>query len=378
MPEEKTVQQVADVSVVNVTKKFGDLVAVNNVSFDVPKGSFFSLLGPSGSGKSTLLRIIAGFEQPTAGDVYIRGQKVTHIPPNKRPINLVFQNLALFPMMNVERNVSFGLRCRKVPKAEIKRRVAEVLELVGLKGLEKRRIDQLSGGQQQRVAIARALVLNPTALALDEPLGALDRKLREKMKLVLKQLQRESGVTFIYVTHDQSEAMVMSDIIAVINHGRIEHIGSPTEVYYRPKTRFVAGFVGDANVWRGIVKKVEGDKCEVEIGKGLSITARVGEALSVGDEVDVFIRPEVIELGADVEGTSFEAFVDELIFDGAYTHVMLKADVDGKSLPLEAYLKQMQISDLKVGDRVRLSIGKTGMGVVAFRALEGEGTHEAV
>ncbi len=318
------------------------------------------------------MRIIAGFERPTSGDVYIRGKKSTHIPPNKRPINLVFQNLALFPMMNVERNVAFGLRCHKVKKPEIKRRVAEVLELVGLKGLEKRRINQLSGGQQQRVAIARALVLKPTALALDEPLGALDRKLREKMKLVLKQLQRESGVTFIYVTHDQSEAMVMSDKIAVINHGKIEQIGSPFEVYYKPKTKFVAGFVGDANQWRGVVRQVRENRCEVELEGGLTVVAQLGEQLSPGDKAEVFARPEVFELWRGGERQNdvivIPATVKETIFDGAYSHVVLEAQ--GGAIEIKADFKQMQVPDLRPGKEVNLMLNKDAVGITAFRAEE--------
>lgn len=277
-----------DVRLVKVRKKFSDLVAVNDVNMEVPKGSFFSILGPSGGGKSTLLRLISGFEQADSGDIFIGGERANDMPPNKRRTNLVFQNLALFPTMNVAQNIAFGLRRRHFKRKIISEKVARILELVDLKGMEERKVSMLSGGQRQRVALARSLVLDPTVLLLDEPLGALDLKLRENMKLVLKRLQARVGTTFIYVTHDQSEALTMSNRIAVINKGRIEQISSPLELFYEPQTYFVATFIGDNNHWKGQVESVTNGICTVKIGDR-SFTVRSGEEFSKNDSVSVDI-----------------------------------------------------------------------------------------
>ncbi|MFT7524816.1 MAG: spermidine/putrescine transport system ATP-binding protein, partial [Candidatus Paceibacteria bacterium] len=239
--------QTADLECRDLTKDFDDFRAVDHVNFDVPQGSFFSILGPSGCGKTTLLRMIAGFQFPTSGDLLIKGNSMIGVGPNKRPVSMVFQHLALFPMMNIGKNIGFGLRQRGVSTSDIKTRVGRVLERVGLPGIEDRRIDQLSGGQKQRVAIARCMVLEPDVLLLDEPLGALDLKLREHMKIELKTLQAEFNTTFVYITHDQSEALVMSDKIAVMNKGRFDQIGTAKDLYYDPANAFVAGFVGDSN-----------------------------------------------------------------------------------------------------------------------------------
>ncbi|MEM3514100.1 MAG: ABC transporter ATP-binding protein, partial [Candidatus Hadarchaeum sp.] len=240
-----------DVEVKNVTKKFGEVIAVDNISFTVEKGQFFSLLGPSGCGKTTTLRMICGFETPTEGEIFIDGKPMTNVPPYKRPTNLVFQNLALFPHMNVYDNIAFGLRIKKVPEPEIQKRVKEMLELVRLPGYEKRKISQLSGGEKQRIAIVRALVNRPAVLLLDEPLGPLDLKLREEMVVELKRIKREVGTTFIYVTHDQGEALTMSDKIAVMNKGKIVQMGTPLEIYERPNSKFVADFIGGTNFFEG-------------------------------------------------------------------------------------------------------------------------------
>ncbi len=240
-----------DLEVDRVTRRYGALAAVDALSLEVPHGSFFSILGPSGCGKTTLLRIIAGFLEPDSGDVRIGGESMRGVPPNRRPVNMVFQHLALFPMMSVGENVGYGLVRRGTPKAETRRKVGAMLERVGLAGAEDKRIDQLSGGQKQRVAIARSLVLDPTLLLLDEPLGALDLKLREHMKIELKQLQADFGTTFVYITHDQSEALVLSDRVAVMNAGRFEQVGTPQELYYHPETPFVAAFVGVEQPGRG-------------------------------------------------------------------------------------------------------------------------------
>jgi spermidine/putrescine transport system ATP-binding protein len=285
-----------DVRLVDVTKSFGpDAVAVDHISLDVHAGEFFSLLGPSGCGKTTTLRMIGGFEEPTSGLIELQGRDVTWLPPFKRNVNTVFQNYALFPHLTIYENVAFGLRRRKVGDAEIQRRVPEMLELVELRGFERRKPGQISGGQAQRVALARALINRPAVLLLDEPLGALDLKLRKQMRVELKRIQQEVGITFIYVTHDQEEAMTMSDRVAVMNRGRYEQLGPPQELYERPATRFVAGFLGASNLLRGRATATEGDHSVIQLQGGDSVrvpTARVaGRSL-----VDVGVRPEKIRL----------------------------------------------------------------------------------
>ncbi|MCG8696237.1 MAG: ATP-binding cassette domain-containing protein, partial [Minwuiales bacterium] len=246
-----------DVELRGVTKRFGSVTAVNDVSFQIKKGEFFSLLGPSGCGKTTILRMVSGFETPTEGVIEIGGEDMSRRVPFKRPTNLVFQHLALFPHLSVYKNIAFGLEMKGFSKSEIRKRVDEMFDLIQLQGYAERKISQLSGGQKQRIAIARALVNHPTVLLLDEPLGALDLKLREHMKVELKKLQHEFETTFIYITHDQSEALVMSDRVAVMNAGRFEQVGPAQELYYRPSSAFVAEFVGDSNKWRGRVATVE-------------------------------------------------------------------------------------------------------------------------
>ncbi|HEU4940335.1 MAG TPA: spermidine/putrescine ABC transporter ATP-binding protein, partial [Candidatus Eisenbacteria bacterium] len=231
-----------------LTKQFDEMTAVDGIDLHIPAGEFFSLLGPSGCGKTTTLRMIAGFEQPTSGEIRLDGTDVAYTPPHHRNVNTVFQNYALFPHLNVYDNIAFGLRRAKRPKAEIRERVGKALELVQLPGYERRRSSQLSGGQQQRIALARALILNPAVLLLDEPLGALDAKLRKALQIELKSLQQEVGITFLYVTHDQEEALTMSDRLAVFNHGHVEQVGAPAEVYEHPANEFVAGFVGVSNI----------------------------------------------------------------------------------------------------------------------------------
>lgn len=312
-----------DLSVCNITRNFGDFTAVDNVSFDVPQGSFFSILGPSGCGKTTLLRMIAGFDEPTAGTLTIRDRDMRGVPPNKRPVNLVFQHLALFPMMNVAENIGFGLKRRGISTTEIAKRSAAILERVDLPGYGTKRINQLSGGQKQRVAIARCLVMEPSVLLLDEPLGALDLKLREQMKVELKKLQAKVGTTFIYITHDQSEALVMSDRIAVMNEGRFEQVGSPRELYSDPRTPFVAKFVGDNNVWSGEVE--EADKyVTIRTREGLLFQARSHESYSVGTSVDLFLRPEAlrIEPNDSDDLNTFQVSVKAILFDGANSRLL--------------------------------------------------------
>ncbi|OMH26582.1 ABC transporter ATP-binding protein [Motiliproteus sp. MSK22-1] len=320
--------------------------AVDDVSFSIPRGSFFSILGPSGCGKTTLLRMLAGFEQPTSGEIFIKGKSVTRTPPNKRPVNMVFQHLALFPTMTVAENIAYGLRRRRVGKSEIADRVKSVLKRVGLPDSGYKKIDQLSGGQKQRIAIARCLVLNPDVLLLDEPLGALDLKLREHMKVELKQLQEEFGTTFVYITHDQSEALVMSDQVAVMNNGVFEQQGAPRDLYYQPQTAFVAGFVGESNRWLGKVTSTNHAGIELMTDSGLKLSGQFGaeQSLVVGDRVEVFVRPEAISLsrgGGDSKGQNrLRCDVGNVLFDGAKSQVLVVDPVtDGEitvSLPQTA------------------------------------------
>lgn len=345
-----------DLQATRVTKHYGAFHAVDDLSLEVARGSFFSILGPSGCGKTTLLRMIAGFLSPDSGDIQIGGKSMNGVPPNKRPVNMVFQHLALFPMMSVGDNVGYGLARRGVAKDEIKRRVGDMLERVSLSGAQNKRVDQLSGGQKQRVAIARSLVLEPTLLLLDEPLGALDLKLREHMKIELKQLQAAFGTTFVYITHDQSEALVLSDHVAVMNQGRFEQVGTPQQLYYEPQTPFVAGFVGANNRMGGRATEVRGDQVLVTSAKGLAIPARAIGKLAQGDAVEAFVRPEVARLAhnaavlTDAGLPSYSARVESLLFDGANSAVLLQ----------EASTQtEFRIALPQTGEFAHLSVGET-------------------
>jgi len=283
-----------------VTKDFGETVAVDDLSLDIPEGEFFSMLGPSGCGKTTTLRMIGGFEEPTRGTIYLRGRDVTDLPPYKRDVNTVFQSYALFPHLNVYENVAFGLRRKKVAKDEVASRVKEAMRLVDLMGFETRRPSQMSGGQQQRVALARALVNSPKVLLLDEPLGALDLKLRKQMQLELKRIQSEVGITFIYVTHDQEEAMTMSDRLAVMRLGRIEQIGPPEEVYENPTTEFVAGFLGASNMLEGEMKERTDGMSTVLLTGGHVVHLPSERApFQTGTNVKVGVRPEKVHIAPE-------------------------------------------------------------------------------
>jgi len=293
----------ADIHLEGVTKRFGDAVAVDDLTLSIERGAFYALLGPSGCGKTTTLRMIGGFEDPSEGVVYLGGQEVTNLPPYKRDVNTVFQSYALFPHLNVERNVAFGLERKKVDKAEATRRVGEALEMVQLGPLAKRKPGQLSGGQQQRVALARALVNRPRALLLDEPLGALDLRLRKQLQLELKRIQQDIGITFVHVTHDQEEAMSMADTIAVMNKGKIEQAGTAEDLYERPRTAFVANFLGVSNLVDGKVLERGTEMATVQTPDG---TIRVPCSLmseAPGDAVRVGVRPEKIELVPAALGT---------------------------------------------------------------------------
>ena len=283
----------AAVSIRGVTKRFGtDVTAVDNVTLDIADGEFFSLLGPSGCGKTTMLRMVAGLEFPTEGSIQVFGEEMALRPPNKRPINTVFQSYALFPHMTVEKNVAFGPQMRNVPKDEIATQVAQAIKAVHLEGMEQRKPNQLSGGQQQRVALARALVNRPKVLLLDEPLGALDLKLRQAMQIELKDIQSEVGITFIYVTHDQEEALTMSDRIGVMDFGKLLHVGTPEEIYEHPVSRFVAEFIGETNFIDGTVT---GDG-RIRIGEGEFVYARCNA--SAGTDVTLTLRPEKVQIHA--------------------------------------------------------------------------------
>jgi len=288
-----------EIRLVDLAKHFRDVRAVDGVSLDIGAGEFFSLLGPSGCGKTTTLRMIGGFELPTGGRIELRGRDVTNDPPDKRPVNMVFQNYALFPHLDVGENIAFGLRRKNVDKPDIKRRVHEALDLVHLAGYEKRKPNQLSGGQQQRVALARALVNRPNVLLLDEPLGALDLKLRKQLQVELKRVQTEVGITFVYVTHDQEEALTMSDRIAVMNRGRVEQLGSPEELYERPNTRFVADFIGTTNLLTGAIESADGGAGTVYVRLESGDACVVGgTGLAVGRTVELSVRPESVSIKA--------------------------------------------------------------------------------
>src|SRR5687768_6129960 len=297
VPEERGELGRPSVELERVTKRFGEVTAVRSLDLIVRVGEFFTLLGPSGCGKTTTLRMVAGFEEPTEGRVLIDGVDAEGVPPFKRPTNTVFQSYALFPHLSVEDNVAFGLRRKGVPKDQVRRRVREELERVGLAAESKRKPRQLSGGQQQRVALARALINEPAVLLLDEPLGALDLKLRKGLQVELKRIQREVGITFVYVTHDQEEALTMSDRIVVMNHGVVEQLDPPQEVYERPRTEFVAGFIGVSNLMPATVDSVSGDQVRLRLAHGPQVTARsAGNHLQAGDSTQAVVRPEKLEV----------------------------------------------------------------------------------
>jgi spermidine/putrescine transport system ATP-binding protein len=344
-----------DLDVRNVTKKFGEFEAVKKVSFTVEEGKFFSILGPSGCGKTTLLRMIAGFIEPTDGEIFIREKLVNGLPPNKRPVNLVFQNLALFPMMNVEENIAFGLKRKKVPNTEIKKKVKNILERVGLPGFENKEVQQLSGGQKQRVAIARCLVLEPSVLLLDEPLGALDLKLREKMKVELKKLQNEVGTTFVYITHDQSEALVMSDYVAVMNGGEFEQLDTPANLYHHPQTSFVAQFVGDNNKWEGYVVNQSDGFAKITTNNNHEFLVKTLKSINK-KECDFFVRPEafLIEPSKDLDKLNrLKVKVKAILFDGANSR-LLTSIKDANNEILVALPQNKQFDYIRPGNEIEI------------------------
>jgi spermidine/putrescine transport system ATP-binding protein len=340
------------IELVNVSKRFGEVVAVDDVSLKIEDGEFFSLLGPSGCGKTTTLRMIAGLELVTEGEILLHGNSMGETPAFKRPVNTVFQNYALFPHLNVERNVSFGLEMKKVSKEEIKIRVAEALEMVLMQDMGQRKPRELSGGQQQRIALARALVNRPEVLLLDEPLGALDLKLRKTMQLELKQLQEQVGITFIYVTHDQEEALTMSDRIAVMYEGRVLQIGPPEEIYERPGTRFVADFIGETNFLEGTVEEIDGDEIVVSLEGQAKVEAHCYVPVQIGQPVGVVIRPEKLTLGKNGKVTGR---VEETIYIGTDTRYIVRLTETASVTVREQNLDLENLRMFRQGDEVGLN-----------------------
>ncbi len=348
-----------DVRLDRVTKRFGDMVAVDDLSLDIAEGEFFSMLGPSGCGKTTTLRMIGGFEDPSAGTVYLGGRDVTDLPPYKRDVNTVFQSYALFPHLDVFGNVAFGLRRRKVGRDDVRTRVGDALALVDLVGFEQRKPPQMSGGQQQRVALARALVNRPKVLLLDEPLGALDLKLRKQMQLELKRIQQEVGITFVYVTHDQEEAMTMSDRLAVMRHGRIDQIGAPEDVYESPATEFVAGFLGASNMLDGRIAGSENGLTTISLDAGGTVRAPSDRVPpGAGPEVRVGVRPEKLTIAPDDgPGPVDRNHVEGLVRMSTYIGVNYQYEVDGPGgTNLRIYVQNLGAAGThpNAGDKVRL------------------------
>jgi spermidine/putrescine transport system ATP-binding protein len=359
----------------SVTKRFDDVVAVDDVSFEIREGEFFSMLGPSGCGKTTTLRMIAGFEEPTGGRILLRGSDVTYVPPAKRHVNMVFQSYALFPHMSVFENVAFGLRVKRVSRDEVRARVASALKSVRLDGMEERKPTQLSGGQQQRVALARALVNEPAALLLDEPLGALDLKLRQEMQLELKEIQTRTRTTFVYVTHDQEEALTMSDRIAVMNGGLVEQIAAPREIYEHPASPFVAGFIGTSNLLSLRVDSTDAGLIAMNLGEGERLLARA--SARSGETVQITVRPEKIKLGEPaVEGgeARVHGTVAEVVYLGSMTQVIVDLPT-GERLVVHRLNDRLDGDEVQAGDRIVLHWDAEHSFVIPTAALAGSGTN---
>jgi spermidine/putrescine transport system ATP-binding protein len=354
----------ASVALRAVRKDFGTFTALSDVTFDIADNEFFTLLGPSGCGKTTLLRMIAGFEETTAGTIHLYGEEIENLPPDKRPVNTVFQNYALFPHMNVAENIGFSLKMLRWSAADIKARVAEMVEMVQLGAFVHRKPSQMSGGQQQRVALARAMAPRPKVLLLDEPLSALDLKLRQEMRAELKKLQRETGITFIFVTHDQEEALSMSDRIAVMSAGQLQQIGTPGEIYEHPANRFVADFIGETNLIAASVTAVDGLNVTCTLADGEVVQALANRALSVGMEGVVSLRPERLSLSetapADALGVqSLQGVLGEAVYLGTDTQFQVQLAQTGEgelSLKVRMQNSFSQAKSFNQGDRVFVSI----------------------
>ncbi|EIP97893.1 spermidine/putrescine ABC transporter ATP-binding subunit [Opitutaceae bacterium TAV1] len=336
-----------------VTKRFGSFTAVNRVSLQVHAGEFITLLGPSGCGKTTLLRLLSGFEHPDEGSIRIAGEDVTHHAPYRRNINQVFQGYALFPHMTVRQNIAFGLRMQKLPEAEIRPRVAEVIDLMALAGFEERKPHQLSGGQRQRVALARAIVPRPSVLLLDEPLSALDAKLRQQMRVELKRLQKHLGLTFVFVTHDQEEALTLSDRIAVLNNGRLEQLGTATEIYHEPRTAFVADFIGEANLIEAEMVARNGVYGRVRLEGGLELKVSLSRWPAELTKAVISIRPEKVHVSkTPIQAENvFEARVTEEVFQGALDQLVIASDA-GTRLSAVVANESAIMEPIHDGDRV--------------------------
>jgi spermidine/putrescine transport system ATP-binding protein len=368
----------SDLRLERLTKVFKETTAVEDLSLVVGEGEFFSLLGPSGCGKTTTLRMIGGFEDPTTGSIHLGGADVTALPPYKRDVNTVFQSYALFPHLNVFDNVAYGLRRKKVGGDDVERRVNEILDLVDLAGFGARRIAQMSGGQQQRVALARALVNRPQLLLLDEPLGALDLKLRKQMQLELKRIQGEVGITFVYVTHDQEEAMTMSDRIAVMNAGRLEQVGAPQTVYELPGTRFVASFLGASNLLAGEISSKNGSVAKVALEAGSTISLPAERVPASHGAVHVGVRPEKLHIdaaggGGRAEGNCIEATVSTSTYTGVSTSYECRT-ADGATVVVYVQNLEASTAPLGAGTRVRLAWHPEHTFAVARDGKAGEGT----
>jgi len=354
----------ADVQLDNVWVRFGDFVAVRDADLTIEGGEFFSFLGPSGCGKTTLLRAISGFQQPSEGRILIGGKDMAGIGPNLRPTALIFQNLALFPLMTVWENITFGLEVRGMGKADRRKRADELLDLIALPGQGDKKVGELSGGQRQRVAIARALAVEPQVLLLDEPLSALDLKLRQHMRSELRAIQQRVGITFIYITHDQGEALTMSDRVAVMSAGVIEQMADSTTIYDKPETAFVASFVGENNAFHGTVKSVDGDRAEVETGNGMIVARRseaASAALNPGDKAIVFVRPESVRFEENVQTRNkLRVRMSQEEFEGNIRHVVLEAG-DGSEIKMSIMNDGHELShqvgnEVEVGFREDLAI----------------------
>jgi spermidine/putrescine transport system ATP-binding protein len=344
----------------SVSKTFGNMRAVDDLSLQVRRGEFLSLLGPSGCGKTTTLRIIAGFEQPTAGDVSLEGKRLGRTPPYKRQVNTVFQHYVLFPHMTVYHNIAFGLRMKRLPKHDIQARVIEMLKIVELSGYEARYPPQLSGGEQQRVGLARALVNEPAVLLLDEPLGALDLKVRKRMQQALKRIHREVGITFLYVTHDQEEALVLSDRVAIMNHGRLEQLDCVEDIYLRPRSKYVSDFIGEVNLFSGTVVGGAGGATTVLTSDGSTLHVEVNNDLLMGTAVEVAVRPEKIHLrGEFVQGeNTFPGVIVDQAFLGAMTRYFVQLDSGEEVMVLRQNHGAADDQLLQRGARVSVSWGR--------------------